>query len=275
MASIYCCYCRLIDKRNSCRNSLLIINIFLTKHVNEVSLLIRDPVLKELPSHKRKRHCRDRVGQEHLHEDGPPEPPKVGRVPRERVDTLGDKNVVVSRALFDLMGKVRSRCVHRERAEKLPDNNHGKRGDHDKEVVFHPREEEPLDKVLDYAEGPGTDPLCAVVDEERVPRHLVGVEEVDEAPLPHVVEGEATQEQPKVQTHSRGQDGEHEADPKDESEGPPDVHNGFWVLAPKERNPSQRLRVHFNLVVVVVVCTCFSIIYFFIYENIKVFYFVS
>lgn len=155
-------------------------------------------------------------------------------MPRDRVDAVGHEHVVVPRALLHNVREVRPRRVHRDSADGLAASDDEGGRDHDEEVVLHPREEVALDKVLEDAEGPGADPLRAVVDEEGVPRELLRVEERDEGPLPHVVDGEEAQEQPKVEPAPRGKQRDPQADAECGAQGPPDVDQRLGVGSPEE-----------------------------------------
>lgn len=100
------------DERQSGRHPLLVLVVVLAEEVQQRDLLHEDPIVEELPAGDGVDDEADRVRQDDLRSDGPPEPPDVRGVPHQAVHAVCDQLVALVALELNNVTEVLARCDH-------------------------------------------------------------------------------------------------------------------------------------------------------------------
>lgn len=84
-----------VNARQSSRHILLILNVIIAEEPKQCVLLHVDALLEELPAHGCVQERAQRIAEDDLGADRPPEPSDVRRMSDQTVDSVGDQLVVV------------------------------------------------------------------------------------------------------------------------------------------------------------------------------------
>lgn len=136
------------NERNAGRGVSRILLIILAKVLAQRLLLVLDSIVKEAPRRNRIADDADRIGEQQLRADRPPEPAAVGRMAEVGVDAGSDEFVRFSFVFGNLMREIAGGRVHGRGAQRLKRNDHHQRHHKHQSRRFEPIEKIPFDEIL-------------------------------------------------------------------------------------------------------------------------------